>query len=186
MKGWSECGDDDLLVASAGGAREAFEVFYLRHRAAVLGFMLRRVGDPELAFDLAAETFAAAIVSAPRFRPGGAPALSWLFGIAANKLRESLREGRVQDEARRRLRMEPVVLDDADLEEIVRVADLDGAALRLLERLSSEQRDAITARILNERSYAEIAAELRCSPAVVRQRVHRGLRLMRQRLEARR
>ncbi|HWK30228.1 MAG TPA: sigma factor-like helix-turn-helix DNA-binding protein [Solirubrobacter sp.] len=81
--------------------------------------------------------------------------------------------------------MQPVVLEDADLEEIVRLADGDGSALRLLERLPPDQRDAITARILDERSYEDIAAELECSQAVIRQRVHRGLSVMRQRLEGR-
>ena len=48
-------------------------------------------------------------------------------------------------------------------------------ALGLLESLAPEQRDAIEARHLEERGYAEIAAELRCSESVVRKRVSRGL-----------
>lgn len=42
--------DDDLLV-STPGRPEAFGEFSARHEAAILGFMLRRTGDPELAAD---------------------------------------------------------------------------------------------------------------------------------------
>ncbi len=52
-------------------------------------------------------------------------------------------------------------------------------ALELLASLPPEQADAIRARVLEERSYADISVELRCSPAVIRQRVSRGLATMR-------
>jgi RNA polymerase sigma-70 factor (ECF subfamily) len=48
-------------------------------------------------------------------------------------------------------------------------------ALELLEGLVAEQRDAIRAHHLEERGYAEIAAQLRCSESVIRKRVSRGL-----------
>jgi RNA polymerase sigma-70 factor (ECF subfamily) len=53
----------------------------------------------------------------------------------------------------------------------------------LLGELSAEQQAAISARVLDERPYEAIARELSCSEAVVRQRVHRGLRRLRKRLE---
>jgi len=37
--------------------------------------------------------------------------------------------------------------------------------------------------VLDERSYDEIAAELRCSKSVVRQRVSRGIRAMRDQIK---
>lgn len=48
--------------ASARGAHkpEPFGVLYERHFASVLAFFRRRTAGPEEAFDLAAETFAAA------------------------------------------------------------------------------------------------------------------------------
>jgi DNA-directed RNA polymerase specialized sigma24 family protein len=48
-----------------------------------------------------------------------------------------------------------------------------------LERLPEPQREAIRARMLDELEYPEIARGLRCSEAVVRQRVSRGLRVLR-------
>ena len=76
------------------------------------------------------------------------------------------------------------MLEDHALETIARLAE-EPAALALTT-LPEEQRSAIHARILQEREYAEIAGELRCSEAVIRQRVSRGLRTLRARLESQR
>jgi RNA polymerase sigma factor (sigma-70 family) len=176
--------DAELLSAAARGDGEAFEAFYRRHEALVLGYLRRRVAEPELAFDLAAETFAAALLGAGRYRGDGAPASAWLLGIAHNKLLESLRRGRVEAAARRRLRLEPIVLEDADLVAVEERAAAGAAQLtRLLGELPEEQRRAVRARVIDEREYGEIAVELGCSQQVVRQRVSRGLRTLRTRLE---
>jgi DNA-directed RNA polymerase specialized sigma24 family protein len=45
--------------------------------------------------------------------------------------------------------------------------------------LPPEQREAVLARIVDERPYAEIANEMQCSELLVRQRVSRGLRALR-------
>jgi len=65
--------DDVLLGEIAAGDGAAFAVFYGRRRDAVVAFFSRRTGDPELAFDLAAETFAAVITDASRYRGDGPP-----------------------------------------------------------------------------------------------------------------
>jgi RNA polymerase sigma factor (sigma-70 family) len=174
--------DDDLLTRFAAGDPDAFVAFYRRHLAAVLGFFLRRTNDPELTADLTAEVFAAALLAAERFRPREQPALAWLYGIAAHKLADSRRRGRVQDEARRRLALEPLTIDDAELERVVELADI-GAAESAVLSLPPAQRDAVLARVVQERPYAEIADEMRCSELLVRQRVSRGLRAVRAQIE---
>ena len=45
--------------------------------------------------------------------------------------------------------------------------------------LPPAQRDAVLARVVDERPYAEIAQEMQCSELLVRQRVSRGLRALR-------
>lgn len=172
------CVDDAQLLARSTRDPAAFGHFYERHERLVLGFFVRRVGDPELAADLAAETFAAALVAARKFRPGGAPASAWLIGIARNVLSNSLRRARVEDRARKRLGMEPLALDDELLERIERIGG-DARVETLLGQLPPDQSDAVRARVLDEEDYAGIAARLRCSESVVRQRVSRGLATLR-------
>jgi len=182
---YGEIHDDALLVAAARGEQAAFEAFYRRWLPAVMGFHLRRVGVREAAFDLTAETFAAVVVACGEFDPQRGSAPAWLFAIADHKLRDSLRRGRVEASARRTLGHQPVVLEDEDLMRVEELASLGaGASLeQLLGELPETQRAAVRGRVLDERSYAAIAIELRCSEAVVRQRVHRGLRRLRERLQ---
>jgi RNA polymerase sigma-70 factor (ECF subfamily) len=170
--------DDDLLAQFAAGDAEAFVAFYRRHLTAVLGFFLRRTGNPELTADLTAEVFAAALLAAERYRPGERPALAWLYGIAAHKLADSRRRGRVEDEARRRLSLQPLVIDDEELARVQEMAD-PGAAEAAVLTLPPALRDAVMARVVDERPYAEIAQEMQCSELLVRQRVSRGLRALR-------
>lgn len=173
--------DAELLACSARDPA-AFGIFYERHEEVVLLFLLRRTADAELAADLTAETFAQALSSAHRFRAGPTPAAGWLVGIARNVLAMSRRRGRVEEAARRRLGMQPVVLDD---EGLARIEELgrDEEVARRLEALPADQREAVVARVVAERDYADIARDLRCSESVVRKRVSRGLTGLRRQME---
>ena len=61
----------------------------------------------------------------------------------------------------------------------------DAHVAELLDQLPEDERSAVRARIVQERSYTEIATALRCSQMVARKRVSRGLARMRARLQAR-
>jgi RNA polymerase sigma-70 factor (ECF subfamily) len=172
--------DQELLVLARDDPR-AFGVFYRRHVSAVHGYFRRRVFDVETAFDLTAETFATALAAVPRYEPRPEPARAWLFGIARNMLAEALRRGQVEDRARRALSMQPIVLDDADVERLELLSDTP--ALEAIEGLRDDHRDAVIARHVDGESYAEIAQRLACSQSVVRQRVSRGLRTLRTRMQ---
>lgn len=182
--GYDEADDARLLVEAANGNESAFGVFYRRWLPQVTRYHLRRTRSRELAFDLTAETFAAVVADLQRFDPDRGSAAGWLFEIAEHKLLDSARRARVESSARTRLGHEPLVLEDRDLERVEELASLadDGRLDRLLSQLPVQQRDAVRARVLDERSYAEIAGEMDCSEAVVRQRVHRGLSRLRERL----
>jgi RNA polymerase sigma factor (sigma-70 family) len=175
---------DDLLLASVASDPEAFAVFYRRHENRILRYFLRRGATAELAADLTAEVFAAALVGAGDFEPGG-PAEAWLYGIARNTLAASRRRGRVEARARARLGMAPVELSDDSLDRILAL-EADAAASGALDGLSSLERSAVEARVLEERDYGDIANDLSCSEAVVRQRVSRGLARLRRQFEGRR
>ena len=97
-----EASDGELLAASRSQP-DAFAAFYDRYERAVVGYFARRTGDPEVAADLTAEVFAAALAAAHRYKPQTPSAAGWLFAIAHNKLINSLRRGRVEANARRRL-----------------------------------------------------------------------------------
>jgi RNA polymerase sigma factor (sigma-70 family) len=176
---WEREPDETLLAASA---REpaAFGAFYRRHEERILRWFLVRAGDAEVAADLTAETFAAALAGAGRFRPRKGSGEAWLYGIARNTLAMSRRRGRVESRARRRLGLPPLELTD---ELVERIEALGTTALELVEALPADQRQAVRARVVEEREYADIAKDLRCSEAVVRKRVSRGLASLRTSME---
>jgi RNA polymerase sigma-70 factor, ECF subfamily len=171
--------DAQLLVAIARCDDRAFSVFYRRHLGTVVGWCLRRAGDPELAADVTAEVFAAVLIAAPRYEPTHESALGWLLGIARNVLGHSVRRGQVDARARQRLGGSPLVVVDEDLARVLELADEAGPAGRLLAGLPVDERAAVSARVIEEREYGEIARSLGCSEMVVRKRVSRGLARLR-------
>jgi RNA polymerase sigma factor (sigma-70 family) len=173
---------DAELLAAASTDPAAFGRFYDRYEAAVAGYFIRRTRIPEVAADLTAEVFAAALASAPRYRPEAPTAAVWLFAIARHTLASSLRRGQVEVRARRRLGVATIELEEDSLERLT-VADGDRWVAELLAGLSPEQRQAIQARVLDERDYADIARDLETSELVIRKRVSRGLARVRARME---
>ena len=174
--------DAELLRQSRSDAT-AFAVFYDRYEAAVVGYLARRVRDPEVAADLTAEVFAAALRAASRYRPSQPTAAGWLFAIAHNTLASSVRRQRVEARARLRLGIRDAVsFTDDELERVEALASATGWLDDLLARLPREQAEAIRARVLDERDYPDIAAQLATSELVIRKRVSRGLATLRREL----
>jgi RNA polymerase sigma factor (sigma-70 family) len=172
--------DEDLLSERDGAS---FEMFYRRHAERMLCYFVRRTHDAELAADLTAETFAAALASRRRYRHDAGTANAWLFGIASKKLVDAQRRGYAERRARRRLGMQRLELTDDDIARIEGLVGLESATL--VDALVPDQRVAVQAHIVDERDYADIAHELAVSEAVVRKRVSRGLAALRHRIGSR-
>jgi RNA polymerase sigma-70 factor (ECF subfamily) len=170
--------DEELLASHEVGS---FALFYRAHVDGLLGFFCRRTHDAELAADLTAETFAAALAGRRRFRAEAGSASAWLYGIASKQLAYAQRRSAAERRARRRLGMERIELLDTDIERINTLGQTTNARA-WLERLAPDQRDAITAHVIYGRGYDEIAEDAHTSEAVVRKRVSRGLAAVRQRM----
>lgn len=147
---------------------------------------MRRTRDAELAADLTAEVFAAALGAAEGYQAVGESAAPWLFTIASNVLVSSVRRGRVEEGARRQLGMlKAIELQERSLERLEQMVVGDAWVSELLSRLPEDQRQAVRARVLEDRAYEEIATRLQTSSLVIRKRVSRGLSRLREELEER-
>jgi RNA polymerase sigma factor (sigma-70 family) len=174
---------DESLLAATPDDRDAFALFYRRHAALLLGFLVRRLRDGELAADVCAEVFAVALENAHRYDPERGPALGWLYGIARHKLLHAQQRGVAENEARRRLAIPPLQLTDEALERIEALADIDAVSVgAALAGLPEEQRAAVHARYVEEQTYERIAAEAGATQTAIRQRVSRGLAGLRTKL----
>lgn len=148
---------DDALLAVAASDPGAFARFYRRHAHGVFAYFMGRTKRSDLAADLTSEVFMAALEAARAGRYGD-HAAAWLYGIARHKLIDSLRSARVEDAARRRLGVPPLLISDAALERAEALVDVEREASRLralLADLPDEQRAALEARVVDEADYAD-------------------------------
>ena len=159
---------------------DAFEGFYREHVDLVERFVARRVGDRELAADLTADIFVAAIESAANYRSAKGAPTAWLFGIAqfvvAGRLRREGRERRANARIRGR-----ELLDGDDIARIddrLAAAEQSRRLFGAMDRLSAAERAVLELVALDELSLAEVAVALAIRPATARVRLHRARRRM--------
>ncbi|WP_170320729.1 RNA polymerase sigma factor, partial [Patulibacter medicamentivorans] len=175
--------DDAELLRRTAGDPDAFLVVRDRWAPTLEGWLRRRTDGEAHAADVLAETFAQAFQHAGRFRDeADGSAGPWLFGIAANVLRQSWRRTERERRTQRRLRRhDPAAAPAAEdgvaarLDAAATAADLRAA----LAALPPEQRQAVQLRVIEELPYEEVAGRLACSNDAARLRVSRGLRRMR-------
>lgn len=160
--------------------KEAFLDLYDRAGRRLLVFLVRRMHDLDGAAEVWSECWAVAFEGWPRCRaasPGETEA--WLWGIARHQLAGYYRAGAIERRALQRLGWTASSGDAFEDEELERVAELD--VLRepvrdALGELSDMRRRAVQLRIVDGRSYADVAAHMGCSEDAARAHVSRGLR----------
>ena len=173
------------------GAMDDADVFaelYERESQMILAFVARRTLDAEVALDITAETFAQAFRARRSFRGSSDPERrAWLLTIARRQIGRYLRRGVVERRALERLGVMVPLAHEDDLraiEDAAQLAELRATLSTELDRLRSGQREALWLRVIEERSYVEIAAALDISEQTARARVSRGLRSLGRALDA--
>lgn len=164
----------DAELLSATRDPEAFAAFYRRHVRRVMAFCARQAAADDVG-DLVSEVFATALLYRRRFDPARGTAAGWLVGIASNKLADARRRGAVEARTYRRIGGRRLQLEVAELESNLGSEDL-------LQDLPDDQRRAVSARVISDHSYEQIARAENVSPEVARKRVSRALRTLRSRL----
>jgi RNA polymerase sigma-70 factor (ECF subfamily) len=158
-----------VVLAARRGDREAFGELYRRFHRAVHGVVLSRVpyGD---AADLVQETFAVALERLPQLADAAAFP-GWLMSIARNKAIDHLRAKKPADE-----------LADAHVAvpapRSAEIAEVLGA----LRELPDAYRETLILRLVEGLTGPEIADQTGLSPGSVRVNLHRGMKLLRERL----
>jgi RNA polymerase sigma factor (sigma-70 family) len=161
-----------------------FEDFYREHIDAVEGFVARRVGDPHLAADLTAETFLAAIHSAPSYRVSRGKPRAWLFGIAVNVVHAEYRRAGRERSANSRIEGHRL-LDADDVGRLQERIDAEARSRELyaaLGELPDGEREIFELFALDDLSPREAAAALGIHPVTARVRLHRARAALRRHL----
>lgn len=160
---------------------DAFVEICRRHAADLGAYLAKELRDDGLGRELLAETLAEAWFCRRRFRdPGDGSARPWLYGIARNLTRRSVRDRAIEARARSRLGL-PVTPTDGVAELLERIAAEQalGSLEERLGELPEEQRRALELRVIDGLAYGEIAAELEITPEGARTRVFRALATLR-------
>ncbi|HUC37182.1 MAG TPA: RNA polymerase sigma factor [Acidimicrobiales bacterium] len=164
--------DDRRLVAAfQAGDEDAFARIVGTHYSSLMAEARRRLRSAGDAEDAVQETLLRAYVALDRF--GGDYHLrAWLGQILANACADiqsrRFREGRLHDRLASRREVVPSAdeaLGDADVRRVVTDA---------VASLPKSYRDAFVLREVEERSYAELAEEMKVTEANARARVHRA------------
>ena len=159
------------------------DALYVAHREPLLRFFARRTADAEVALDLWAETFAQAVRSHRRYRGTANPdeQAGWLYGIARNQLAMYVRRGYAEQRAVARLGIERAPASDLLLRAVehhAALADVRDQIAEALSTLSDDTRRAVEMRVVDERSYEDVARALAITETAARARVSRGLQAL--------
>ena len=179
----SEAQTDAQLLAASRSNPHWFVGIFDRHFAPIHRYAARRVG-PELADELAAETFVQAF-ERRRFydvrRPDARP---WLYGIAANLLRQHRRTERRQLRAYARHGVEPPVDHESDAVSRADAGDQGRRLAAALADLPARDRDVLLLYAWADLTYDEIGLALDVPVGTVRSRLNRARRRVRVSLQA--
>ena len=180
MRNQRELSERAEAPAGWGTDPDAFEAFYRANVDAVQRFVARRVSDRELAADLAADVFVAAIESAGSYRASRGAPVAWLFGIAqrvvASRLRRSGREAGATTRIQGRELLD--VEDMARIDERLAAQDCARRLYLAMDRLPEGERALLELVALDELSLSEAAVALGIRPVAARVRLHRARRRM--------
>ncbi|HEX8283643.1 MAG TPA: sigma-70 family RNA polymerase sigma factor [Pyrinomonadaceae bacterium] len=174
---------EELVERVRAGDEEAFRLIFDRYSRPVLGFIFDMVGDRSLAEDLAQETFVRAFRGLQTLREE-TKLSTWLFGIARNCAREQLRSRR-RDAGNVEIDAEPAFeLHDQARTPSGELLDkeLSGVIQTALQRLDEDKRTVFTLKVLQQRSYEEIAEITGFSVGKLKTDLHRARAEMRKRI----
>jgi RNA polymerase sigma-70 factor, ECF subfamily len=177
--------DDALMVRLQGGDRTAFDQLYERYQGPLWAYFFRNTRDPQLAEDLAQETFLKLHSRFWDYLPSGR-FKGWLFRIAHNLLIDdvrrkshdallhaSKRQAKEDDDVMQRIADDLLPPETAvEKQEVAEVIE------RLLDEIPSDQRETFTLHHFQNLSLPDVADAMDVPLATCKSR----LRLAREKL----
>ena len=169
--------DDSLYVKQVqAGNAEAFGVLYDRYLDKIYRFIYYKTFNKETAEDLTSEVFHKALLKISSFDIDKGSFSTWLYQIARNRVIDYYRT------AKSVVPLEDVFdigVDERTPETLDAVAKL-GEVTEYLKTLSAKQREIITLRVWEEKSYREIAELIGGSEDSVKMAYSRSIKELRE------
>ena len=174
---------ENLIARARRSDEEAFRLIFERYTRPVISFIFLMVNQHELAEELAQETFVRAYKAMGTLRDE-AKLSTWLFGIAKNVARESLRARRREIQHVGIGHSSVLELCDDQASPARRLLDkeLNAAMRNALGSLDEDKRLIFTLKVYQQQSYEEISEITGFSIPKIRNDLHRARAEMRRRL----
>jgi RNA polymerase sigma-70 factor (ECF subfamily) len=173
----------ELVTRVCQGDADAFRLIFERYSRPVISFIYDMVNDRGLAEELTQETFVRAFRAIHTMRTE-TKLSTWLFGIARNVARESLR-ARARANSHVDL-ADKSVMDLSDNKPVpvdgLLSKELNELIRRSLASLDEDKRLVFTLKVMHQCSYEEIAAITGFSLAKLKTDLHRARAEMRKRI----
>jgi RNA polymerase sigma-70 factor, ECF subfamily len=170
--------DETLVARMLDGEEDAFTTLYRRSQGAVYRFALHMTRSIAVAEDVTQEVFLALLESARRFDPSRGTLLSFLFGIARNRVWQRIEKD---------WRIEPVAVIEGDvsaedlMDNLTRRETVE-CVRQAIVSLPPIYREAVVLCDLENATYEEAAAALDCPVGTLRSRLNRGRAMLAQKL----
>ena len=156
------------ISEARAGSRSALDMIFRAYHPALIRYLGTRA--PDLADDVASQTWVSVAESIPGFEGDGAALRGWIVTIGRRRLVDEFRrQGRRLDDPA----PIPEIVDSATPEDVV--TSRVGWAQRLLSQLPPRQADVVMMRVIGGLSVDEVAAATGLTRANVRVLSHRGL-----------
>jgi RNA polymerase sigma-70 factor (ECF subfamily) len=170
--------DDDLVVRARDGDERALGELVARHHAATYRLALSVLDDPDVAADVAQDTFLRAFRGLDRFR-GDAAFRTWLLAIAANEAKDALRVRKRRGETSLDA-APPLASPGADAEVRVVIRDEAERVRAMMQRLPEKQRLAVQLRVEEGLPFREVGRVIGSSEGAARVNYHHGIKKLRE------
>jgi RNA polymerase sigma-70 factor (ECF subfamily) len=161
--------DPGVVRRAQRGDEEAFSVIVRTYEAPVFNFVLRMVGDRELAEDLTQDVFLRVFRSLPRYAHRS-KFTTWLFQVAKNLVFDDVRARMRRPQNVELVSELPIAAWDAPIEQ----AETISAIWAAVEQLSPDLKTALLLRDVVGLSYTEIAETLEITMPTVKWRIYKA------------
>ena len=165
--------DDDLIAQCLDGRPDAYRQLVLRYERPIMAYLMRRLGDPEAAGEVAQESFVRAYFRLNTLKKGDA-FFSWLLGIAHRVMLETFRRHR-----RQRALSEAA---DPVAAATDQTSDEDSELAEAVAALPDIYRDVTVLRYFGGLSCADVSQRLGLPIGTVTKRLSRAYQLLREAL----
>jgi RNA polymerase sigma-70 factor, ECF subfamily len=168
-----------LVRRSQRGEADAFGLLYDRFQPDIVRYLSHRVGDPDVAEDLAQHVFLKAWQAIPRYQDRGVPFQAWLYRMAHNQMVDHFRTRRSTAD------IDGIdVPEEAEAEHLVLAAEMSETLQHAMQRLSADHRQVLVLRFLMEKSAREVGAIMGRKEVTIRGLQMRALQALRREIEA--